>query len=838
MKPIVLPLSSQQSCDASLTGGKGSSLARNSILGFPIPRGFIVTAHAYELFLNTQSNIEIGDLSNLSPTQLENKASNIRRKLEECSLPQPVIEAISEAFKEGNTEASFAVRSSGTMEDLEGAAFAGQHDTFLGVFGLEEILEKVKACYLSLWSGHALSYREGRGFDHQEAQMAVVVQELVPAEIAGVAFTIDPVAERVDRVFIEAAWGLGETVVSGEGGTDQFIINRDDLSIISKNIGDKEFEIIPDGKTTKICPTNERAKEASLDEKLCTTITQLALKVEQAAGFPQDLEWAIANDKVYLLQARPVTVLPERWTRDESAERFPNPVTPLTWDFVESGFHDALKHSLDLMGLPPLTGRWFAKFDNYIYGNQNAVDVYMGRPPALPKNLEELRVALPAIRQKFSWAVELPSRWAMDLDRYLLAIGAVNAAPINDMKLDELWSQVEKINNIGSSYFRNNIAISLTQSMLHKTMHYAITMVAGPKEAAQILDALTSSTETKTALVNEEIREMSEVVLADAALKKLLEENNSRSILAHGKLSNFPKFQSLFNEFLIDHGHRELDFDPYCSNWLDSPWTALDTIILASRTPQMSGKEKAREARLKARHAEHELLNKLPEDLRFFFSELIRLTRDYTALDDIEHYQTSRMTIPMRNTLGEIGKRFIKLNICEEPFDVYFAQADTLAKYCKAPNSETFKELKEEISNNKAQYLEARDQEPSFILGDDSVSEVDCEDALRGIAGSPGKVEGNVSIIRSPDDFLDFTEGSILVARTTNPAWTPLFHIAGGVVVESGGPLSHGAVTAREMGIPAVMALKGAMNLFNNGDHVRIDGGTGQVEILKTSLPI
>ncbi len=630
---------------------------------------------------------------------------------------------------------------------------------------------------------------------------------------------------------------MGETVVSGEGGTDQYVVSRAGLSLVSKHIGKKEWAIVQDGPGTRHIEMGDKADQPCLDEAMCGAIAGLAMKVEQAAGFPQDIEWAIAQGKLYLLQARPVTTLPERWTRDESAERFPNPVTPLTWDFVEEGFHTALRHSFTLMGLPPLTGRWFGRFDYYIYGNQNAVDVYMGRPPAAPRNLDELRAALPAIRHKFSWALELPNRWAVDLDRYLIAIGALDAAPLQDMTVGELWRHIERINAIGGEYFRNNIAISITQSMLHKALAYAVSMAAGPVAAPQILDALTASSETKTALVNDEIRDLAELILAQAELKSLVENNTGRDIVEKKLLDGFPEFSERFARFLEDHGHRELDFDPYCSNWRDSPWTALDTIVLASRTPLESGFGKSRTLRQRAHQAELTLLTHVPEDLRFFFSELIRLARTYTSLDDIEHYQTSRLTIPMRRALGELGRRLGTLGACSEPMDVYFAHAATLACYCNDPTPENVQRLAEEIARQKQEYQDAGRREPRFVLDEENETPVLGEGVLRGIGGSPGEAEGRVSIVRSPDDFAGFARGAVLVARTTNPAWTPLFHVAKGVIVESGGPLSHGAVTAREMGIPAVMALRSAMSILNDGDVVRINGASGTVEVVARASP-
>jgi rifampicin phosphotransferase len=833
MTRLVIELGDAQATDVAIAGGKGSSLARNAVRGFPVPSGLVVTADAYRLFVfaDRVDGPRIGQA--MSSDEIERAAAAVREHLAARPLPAELTAALHAALARFPEETSFAVRSSGTLEDMVGAAFAGQHDTFLGICGADAIVARVKDCFLSLWSGRAVAYRANRGFDQAQAAMAVVIQEMVAADVAGVAFTLDPIAGRVDRVIVEAAWGLGETVVSGEGETDQYVFARGDLAVVSRRIGNKTEAIVMQGRATKRVVTGERAQTLCLDDQGAALVAKMALAVEQAAGYPQDIEWAIAAGKLFLLQARPITTIPERWTRDESAERFPNPVTPLTWDFVERGFHEALTHPFALMGLPPLKGRWFAKFDNYIYGNQNAVEIYMGRPPALPRSLDELRATLPLLRKTFAWALDLPARWALDLDRYLISCGALTSRPLDALGPGALWALVEEINHVGRAYFRNNIAISITQSLLNKALQLAVVVAAGPQKARALLEALVATAETKTALVNSDIRDLALLAVADPALTAAFASRGAKDILGAGLLDGHPAFAAGFQQFLENHGHRELDFDPYCSNWRDSPWTALDTIILAARSPVEDTKEKAREARRKAREAERILIDLVPEDLRFFYSELIRLERTYTSLDDIEHYQTSRLTVPMRRALGALGARLMRDGVVAEPMDVYFAHAESLASACKTPSAERLGALRDEIAQAKGEYLAARRREPAWELGVDDSNKSAPKDSLIGIPGSPGIVEGVVHIVLGPEDFASFPTGAILVSRTTNPSWTPLFHAARAAVVESGGPLSHGAVTAREMGIPAVMAVRGLLKQVANGDRVRVNGAAGTIEIVQ-----
>jgi len=826
---LALPFTDPAACDKAIVGGKGASLAISTKAGLAVPQGFIVTASAYRKFARGLSPIDMPEDGTMEA--VEAWAERRRDEVARQALPQEITEAIAKELARFPPSMRFAVRSSGTLEDLAEAAFAGQHDTYLGLEGSEAIIDAVLRCFASLWTGRAVSYRNRHGFAQADAAMAVVVQVMVDAEAAGVAFTIDPVGGRMDRVVIEAAWGLGETVVSGESETDQFIFDKASRGLVGSRIGHKPHALKLARSGTIRIETGAEADRASLTPEQAAKVAELALAIEARNGFPQDIEWALAGGNIYLLQARPVTSIPERWTRDESAERFPNPVTPLTWDMVEAGFHEALSHSFEIMGLPPFKGKWFGMFDFYVYGNQNAVETYMGRPPFLPKSLDELRGAIPMIRARFAWAMELPGRWMLDLDGYLLAIGALSARSLTHEPLEEVWRHVAAVNDLGRRYFRSNIAISVTQGLLHKALHYGVTLVLGHEKAPKILDDLLGNVETKTATINAEIHDLAGLAKADARLRQWFSGRRPADASLPEGVS--PAFVKAFAKFIADHGHRELDFDPYRSNWRDSPESVFDAIRLALRA---QGEEDPRDrqiaARSRAREAEETLMASLPEDLRFFFHELIRLALTYTSLDDLEHYQTSRLTIPMRAGLREIGRRLQRYGVVQEEMDVFFASQASLAGACTTPLIDCLTRLRDEIAANKARYLKACATDPAWNLGD--ADQAPPAGSLKGIAGSPGEAVGPVRIVRSTDDFASFPGGSILVARTTNPAWTPLFHAAKAVVVESGGPLSHGAVTAREMRIPAVMAVRSVLTTLRDGDIVRVNGSNGTVEILQS----
>ncbi len=814
------------------SGGKGASLAR-AAQQLPVPPGVIVDSETYRDFIAPLRE-DIRRILDDATLDHAARSERIRTQILQQPLPDGLQDELAAAMQAAELLGTpVAVRSSGTLEDLPGAAFAGQHDTLLGVRGVEAVAEAIRRCYASLWNAHVLPYRERMGLSHLDAAMAVVVQRMVQVdahEAAGVAFSIDPVRGALDQVLINAAFGLGETVVAGESPVDEYRLRRDDLGETEVQLAEKPAALITDGAggTREVeLPTSQRSLAALTPEQR-REVAKLALAAEAHFGFPQDIEWAWQDGRLYLLQSRAVTRIPPRWTRDESAERFPNPVTPLTWDLCEEGFHASLNHSFRLMGLPPFGDKWFVMRDYYIYGNQNAVQLYSGRTPAkLLKDVESIRAALPQIARQYAWVQELPVQWMRDLDTYLIEIGALMREPLDGRPLSELWDYVLRINELGARYFLPNIAISLTQRTLYAGLLQMLRLALPAEQAQQVFDRLLAMTDTKTGQVNAELWALSRRLRADPALQQDARGLSGRELLEH--LSKYPAFQQEFRAFLQRHGHRELDFDAYHPTWIEAPHTVLDQLKILAERPDED--RAAAELSQKAAQAEmeHLVLSRTPEELRYLVHEVIRLARAYTALDDLEHYQTTRLTLPFRRGLRAIGERLCEVGALTEPMDVYFVPFRVLDA---ALREQSFAAIPAVVAEHKAGYQAACQRTPDWVFGESEALPLDQAGVLKGLGGSPGVVEGAVFVVHSPEDFARFPKDAILVARTTNPAWTPLFYQASGVITESGGPLSHGAVTARELGLPAVMSVRDAMRLLRDGERVRIDGRHGSVQRL------
>jgi len=835
-----LAFTDADACQHEQSGGKGANLALLTQRGFPVPTGFVVTAATYREFIKGAENLRsaIGDFDIGDAVKLQAQASQLRKELENIPLPAVLEESVRRRLGSLPVGSAFSVRSSSTFEDLASAAFAGQHDTYLNVHGTEQILDRIRACFASLWQDRAIAYRERLGFDHLQATMAVVVQSMVPSDISGVGFTINPISGAIDEMLVNANFGLGESVVSGEGAIDQFVLARDG-SLRSSVIGEKDRRVVHTAQgTAEVSVDQKAANQVSMNVAQLAELADLMRRVEASYQFPQDIEWAMHNGKLWLLQSRPVTTIPPRWTRDESAERFPNVITPLAWEMVEDGFHRSLNHSFRLMGYPPFSGKWFAMFDHYIYGNQNAVEIYGRRMPFSIKSLDELEALIPRLRDDYAWVQDLPLDWSRDLDHYLLSLGELNAEDLNDKSLAEVWEYVQRVNKLGADYFLPNIAISITQRTLYRLLHGLLQMLTGdPEEAAALFDTLIAHTETKTGIVNKELGGMAAAIRQSPSLREAVSMNDSRSLIERKMLDGFSEFSARFDKFLRDHGHREVDFDPYQPTWKEAPWIVLDNLRLMSAEQDAHDQRgRERETKLKMQEAELELYGRIPQRMHFFFHELLRLVRAYTTLDDVEHYHTTRLTLPLRKGLRRLGEHLVARGVVSEPMDIFFAHYHPLREAVLRDDPVVWQTLSGCIRKDKASYLAHRDSPPAWDWGDSPMGADTgagmLGDTLRGLAGSAGVAEGIVHIISSPDDFASFPKGAVLVARTTNPAWTPLFYNACAVVTESGGPLSHGAVTAREMQIPAVMSIRNVMRILSNGQRVRVDGRNGTVAML------
>ncbi|HEY65627.1 MAG TPA: phosphoenolpyruvate synthase [Caldilineae bacterium] len=313
---LVLPFNAISAADLPRVGGKGANLGELTRAGFNVPPGFCVTTGAFRLFMAkaTQDMDIYAALESITPDDIERLRQvgrEVREHLQRIPLPQDIADAVVAAWREVGEEHTYAVRSSATAEDLPYASFAGQHDTYLNVRGEEALLDRVKACFISLFTDRAILYRIQNGFDHRQVALAVVVQRMVQPDVSGIIFTADPISGNRNVVSIDASFGLGEALVSGLVSADLYKVHKKTFHIVTRHIGSKEVAIRPlaEGGTEQVeLPEAERGRPALTDEQVIA-LARLGVQIEAHFVRPQDIEWALENGTFYILQSRPITSL-------------------------------------------------------------------------------------------------------------------------------------------------------------------------------------------------------------------------------------------------------------------------------------------------------------------------------------------------------------------------------------------------------------------------------------------------------------------------------------------------------------------------------------------------
>jgi phosphohistidine swiveling domain-containing protein len=813
----IVSSSEDEARDPQLAGRKGATLAHLQTLGFPVPPGGIITTRLCRDVRSSAGGQSVPLLEAARSLEETAPETDLTTLLGPVDLPQEFLDELRSFLAQYPPDKRFAVRSSSPQEDSATATFAGQFDTHLNCAGFDCISDAIVRCLLSLWSPRAISYRRF----HQVVEtpsMAILVQEMIDCDVAGVAFSINPVSGNLNEIVVNAHPGLGQVVVDGSTEIEQFVLPKPKIGGAAARDADGEGGIgVPTG--------------ACLQPKELAAIAGLVATLEARESFPQDVEWGVRAGEIFLLQSRPVTAIPPRWSRDSSAERFPYPVTPLAWDFIEEGFHKSLAKSLSIMELPPFTGRWFSSHNHFVYFNQNAMELYGRRRATAFRHLKEGTKGLRAMLKEVAWVYRPLDHWNRHIDAYLARLGEFSSWSVADKDEAALWAFALDIRKLAYNYFAPNVAISMAHALLFNALRQTLHMLLGREDGERAIFDLTAACNTKTALVNEQLCELAALVRENPHLEAAVRTLPAREALA--ELRRDAAVSPVFQQFIDAHYHRELDhfLDPFYPTLGEAPWVVVDNIKLIFDGSFAGGNSAdtagdGQSASRRQYEARSRVLSRCPADCQPELLELIDLTRAYIALDDVEHYQTSRLQVPARRCLQALGQHLVRRGVIEDAQDIFFSRLRTLEK---AMITQSFRELTDEIQRSKASFFAAADHTPEFVLGAAANAPSDGTAALTGLACSSGVAEGEVQIIRSTEDFGKFRRGAVLVARATPPSWTSLFYSAAAVVTEAGGPLSHGAIIAREIGIPAVMGVRGALSSIQDGDRVRVDGTLGHI---------
>lgn len=887
--------------DHALAGGKGANLGNLTAKGFTVPPGFTVSTEAYRAHVlesGIREPIEaiLRSIDHGDPVGLERKAAEIRQFIVNAAMPGQVASAIASAYDRVGETTFVAVRSSGTAEDLEGASFAGLHDTYLDIMGQDALADAVRRCWASMWTGRAIAYRQNGGFDHFSSAIAVVVQEMVQSEVSGVMFTGNPVNAATDQIFINASYGLGEAIVSGIVTPDEYVVRHRDLKILNAQIGSKLVQVVRD--PIKGVGTVETDVAEKLRDRQCMTdneiraLSDLGRSIQKAYGeFPQDIEWAYQNGRFFVLQARPVTGVEfswdadvtnsvqgnddgvewdEIWSRTFPQEMWTGAISPLMFSWRCWGLNQCHSIGVQTYGYPELdysARRLWIYHKGVSYYNCKA-DLNLIKTAVPPQIRASMLDKLP--RDWHEEALNAPFDWARYIDSY---IGVYKNRP--DMFLDWIRAiredfienadyreftrprSIEELAVLNDDELRVYIGDVVREEIksydppwngLLYPMRDALGALAWMCEnwytgdrPTIMMDLVTGSRHhTVTTNDNYASWELAEMIYRSPELGSLFQQYpDARFFDFIDQCRDGPAFKQKYEEHVRARGHRgHPDRDIYFDRRADDPMVDLRLMDALMGTPN-------------PRIQEHRMTEKLEETIRHFIdniakqplgafkSRLAKFLIDF-AHDSLEFRDNERevmdwSTYAIKLGFEEVGRRCVDRGVFEDYKDCYFLTMEELYKALDGTDNRPLTLAKIAARKRNFHDIDTRRVTPSHYLqyGRPAVIDMPADiegGVLPGKTTSVGKVTGIARVVPELNQIGRVKKGEILIVHATDPGWTPVFNVISGIVLETGGLISHGALLAREYGLPGVQ-IEGALRLIPDGATITLDGDAGIVII-------
>ncbi len=887
---VVTPLAELDRTDLLLAGGKGAHLGALIRAGLPVPPGFCVTTAGYRAFVETnglQPEIlaALRDVQPDQPESLEAASARVRALFEAGHIPDDIATEIRQAYA-GLTDYSgqprpVAVRSSATAEDLPDLSFAGQQDTYLNVVGEESLLRHVVRCWASLWTARAIGYRSRNQIPQAEAALAVVVQEMAPADASGVLFTANPLTGLRSETVIDATLGLGEALVSGLVEPDHYGVDAAQGRILSKTLGAKALSIRGEaGGGTRTVEENASVQQALPDAQ----IVELARLGQQAArhfGMPQDMEWAWGEGRLVVLQSRAITSLyplPEGAAAEPllalvsvgAVQGMLDPFTPLGQDLF-AGLVVGVARRFGV-SLTPETQRVFLKAGERLFINVTGLFrhstgrqflqlfLYAADPASsdvVRRLLDDPRLAVRPGRMKLRTRLRLTRALAPVLRSVLLNLlsphqGRARLARKIEAAIQATRRRCEQAHDAAA------LASAVEQTALNMPpllLPYLLPGVIAGQVPLQLLIRLGSQSpegperamELTRGLPHNVTTEMdlalwaaSRAAASDPASRGAFEECAAETLAKDYQAGKLPgAAQQAVGDFLRRYGMRGVaEIDIGRRRWQDDPTYIFQVLksYLQIHDPELSPEAVFARGAETARGAGEALLAGLRRTKHGWLKArlarlLIHRVRELTGLRETPKFAMIRMFGILRAALLAEGERLAAQGVFEQPDDIFFLHVSEL----KEPGLPA---AAARIVQRRQVYARemGRRQIPRIMLSDgtafyDGAFAADSDTVLTGAPVSAGTVEGIVHVVLDPRSA-QLAPGEILVCPGTDPAWTPLFLAAGGLVMEVGGMMTHGSVVAREYGIPAVVGVGQATTRLKTGQRVRVDGSAGQVVIL------
>ncbi|MEG9463032.1 phosphoenolpyruvate synthase [Bacillus amyloliquefaciens] len=865
MSSLVLGIHEIEKTQPLLGGGKGLHLGELSkIQGLQVPEGFCVTTAGYQKAIEQNETLQ-ALLDQLTMLKVENRdqigevSKKIRQTIMEAEIPSDVVKAVACHLSRLGEEHAYAVRSSATAEDLPHASFAGQQDTYLNITGVDAILQHISKCWASLFTDRAVIYRMQNGFDHSQVYLSVIIQRMVFPQASGILFTADPMTGNRKLLSIDAGFGLGEALVSGLVSADCYKVQ--DGQIIDKRIEPKKLAIYgrkEGGTETQEIALDQQKIQTLTDEQILQ-LARIGRQIEAHFGQPQDIEWCLDRDTFYIVQSRPITTLypvPEANDQENRVyisvghqQMMTDPIKPLGLSFFLLTTAAPMRKA---------GGRLFVDVTHQL-ASPTVREVFlkgMGQHDPLLKD------ALMTIIERDDFIKPIPDK----------------TAPIPGKGNADMPDQAENDPAIVSDLIKSSQASieELKQNIQTKSGHDLFRFILEDiKELKKILFNPKSSVLIRTAMdasswINEKMNEwLGEKNAADTLSQSVPHNITSEMGLALLDVADvirpYPEVIAYLENVKDDHfldglvkfeGGREThnaiyaylnkygmrcagEIDMTRTRWSEKPTALVPMILnnLKNFEPNAS-QRKFEQGRQEALKKEQELLDRLKqlpdgEQKAKETKRMIRIIRNFSGFREYPKYGMISRYFVYKQALLKEAEQLAEAGVIHEKEDIYYLTFEELQEVVR-----THKLDYQIISTRKGEYKVYEKLSPPRVITSDGeivTGEYKRENlpagAIAGLPVSSGVIEGRARVILNMEDA-DLEDGDILVTSYTDPSWTPLFVSIKGLVTEVGGLMTHGAVIAREYGLPAVVGVENATQLIKDGQRIRVHGTEGSIEIL------
>ncbi|HHK5551269.1 phosphoenolpyruvate synthase [Bacillus anthracis] len=868
MSSFVLDFQEIEKGQLSLVGGKGLNLGElSTIQGIQVPEGFCVTTVGYEKAIEQNENIQTL-LQQLTKLKLEDRAQigemskEIREVIMAVQIPSDVVEAVAHYLSRFGNEHAYAVRSSATAEDLPYASFAGQQDTYLNIIGKEAILQHVRKCWASLFTERAVMYRMQNGFEHNQVSICVVVQKMVFPEASGILFTADPITSSRKVLSIDASFGLGEALVSGLVSADNYKVKEGE--IVDKLISTKKVAIyaLKEGGTETKQINSAQQKIQTLSEQQILQLAQIGRQIEAYFGCPQDIEWCLVDNTFYIVQSRPITTLYPIPEENDGENHV----------YISVGHQQMMIDAMKPLGLSFFLLTTSAPMRKA--GGRLFVDATqrLASPASRDYLINTLGKSDPLIRDALTTVVERDNFITLLPDEETEKSASKSKPPVSlqpeiendpaivteliknsEASLEELKENMqlksgvdvldfilEDIQQLKKVLFNpQSIAVIMAGMNASTWINEKMEQWLGEKNAA---DTLSQSVQNNiTSEMGLALMEVADVIRPYEEVIAYLQHVENDSFLDEFvQFKGGEKVREAIDAFLNKYGMRcsgEIDITK--TRWSEKPTTIIPMILNNIRDFEYgASKRKFEEGLQEALKKEEELVDRLQQlpDGKQKVEEtkrMIRNIRNFIGYREYPKYGMINRYFIYKQALLKEAEQLVQSGVIHEVDDIYYL---------------TFEELHEVVRTKKLNYELIHKQKNDYKLyekltpprimtsdGEIITGKYKREnlpvDAIAGLPVSSGLVEGRARVILNMEDA-NLEEGDILVTAFTDPGWTPLFVSIKGLVTEVGGLMTHGAVIAREYGLPAVVGVENATKLIKDGQRIRVHGTEGYIEML------